>query len=225
MAQRYTQVARPTLWLVPEATCSVGGEGPEALPAFDAEVGPLYVSKSAITNAQYEAFDPGHERSASSAGDDDPAVSVSFHDAVAYCDWYSELSKKAFRLPTEVEWEHVCRGGGPSRGALDADACAWHAGNSEGRCHEVETLRANGWGVHDMLGNVWEWTSSRFLPYPARAGDGRDDLDAVGQRVLRGSSFRTPSTELSCGERRAADPTLRADDIGFRIVRELARES
>jgi formylglycine-generating enzyme required for sulfatase activity len=204
----------------------MGGDGPGEGPRHVVEVGSLYIARSPITNAQLEAFQPGRERAATSRGDDDPAVGVTFREALGYCEWYSRLSKKDFRLPTEAEWEYACRAGTTTRwpwgdDPAGAEAAAWDAENSGRRAHEVETLRANPAGLHDLIGNVWEWTSSLHRPYPVRPGDGRDALDVVGARVLRGGSFRSPREETGSAVRRAADEGLRADDVGFRIVRSL----
>ena len=221
----YTRYERSTLWLVRGGDCLVGGEEPDAQPEFEAEVGAFYISKAPLTNLQYEVFRPDHVRAAHGPGDDDPAVGITFHDAQAYCDWYSERTGKAFRLPTEVEWEHAAKAETDEavwfRGPKDAERFVWHAGNSEGKLHPIESKRANPFGLFDVLGTVWEWTSSRYAPYPVTPGDGRDARDAEVPRVLRGGSFRSPLAELTCSLRRSASPDLRADDVGFRIVRSL----
>ncbi len=224
-ASSYLKLPRPTLWLVKGDTVSIGEAGTEAAPPFEIEVASFYLSRAPVTNEEYEAFDPAHERPPTARGDRDPVVGVSFEEAAAYCRWYAEASGKPFRLPTEVEWEHACRGGtrGPFfwSGSWDDGAAAhvWHEGNAEGRCHEVETRAANPFGLHDLLGNVWEWTSSLFLAYPVAPGDGRDDLARAGERVVRGGSFRT--SRVGCATRRCLAPAERGDDLGFRIVRSL----
>jgi formylglycine-generating enzyme required for sulfatase activity len=157
-----------------------------------------------VTNAHYEAFDAQHARCETSSGDDDPVVNVSFREAEAYCAWYAALSNKAFRLPTDAEWTFACRAGrdAPPWGddAARAGEFAWLAESSGGRTHEVETLKANAFGLHDLLGLAWEWT-------------------APG--ILRGGSFRTSAREVGCALRRVEDEDARFDDAGFRIVRAL----
>jgi formylglycine-generating enzyme required for sulfatase activity len=195
MIERYTQVPRATLWLVEGGEIELDGQV--------VEVGSIYIGKATITNEQLEAYAPGRARSPLSPGDDDPAAGVAFEEAAAYCDWYAKLAKKPFRLPTEAEWEHTCRGGTRTRYFFGddpgkADRYVWHQGNSGGHAHGAESTRANPAGVHEMLGNVWEWTSSR---------------------VLRGGSFRTPIEEMGCAVRRTEPASL--DDVGFRIVRSL----
>lgn len=222
--ESYTDHARATLWLVRGGETTIEGPGTDAQPAFVARVDSFYISKTPITNRQFEAYDRGFDRSPVSPGDDDPVVGVDFPRACGYCDWYARVSRKPIRLPTEVEWEHACRGGSRARSFFgddpdDGGAYVWHARNSGGRMRPQHEKRPNPSGLLGMLGGVWEWTSSLFLPYPAADGDGRDDLGAPGPRVLRGGSFRALPEHIGCGVRRAAEPDLRRDDIGFRIAR------
>jgi len=221
----YTRYERSTLWLVRGGDLQVGGAESDAQPAFEAEVGPFYISKAPLTNLQYEVFQPDHVRAEHGPGDDEPAVGVTFHEAQAYCDWYSERTGKAFRLPTEVEWEHAARGEteGPVwfRGAAEAERFVWHGGNSGGRLHPIEGKRGNPFGLYEILGTVWEWTSSRYRPYPVEEGDGRDERGSDEPRVLRGGSFRSPLEQLTCSLRRGEAPGACLDDVGFRIVRSL----
>ena len=210
----YTRHPRATLWLLEGDDFTMGADGPDA---FTAEVPSIYIGKSVITNEEYEVYDPSHPRCERSVGDRDPVVNVSFRDAVGYCDWYSEATGKAFGLPSELQWEFAAQGGS------GASAYAWAKDNSGGRAHEVETKRANPFGLHDMLGLVWEWTSSLHQSYPIVDGDGRDDLDRVGPRAIRGGSYRTPSAELGPAVRDALAEDTRREDLGFRIVRLLKR--
>ncbi len=209
----YTRYPRPILWLVRGGRVTVGGDEDDARPRFEAEVEPFYIGKFPVTNEQFEAFDPGFERSPVSAGDRDPAAGVGFEAAAAYCQWYAGVSRKPMRLPTEVEWEYACRGGAVGKTFFDHDADAgdglWHAGNSEGRVHRLDAMPANELGLYGMLGGVWEWTDSPF----------GDDGSAPGERVLRGGSFRVDGAEITCSLRRTEDPAACRDDVGFRIVK------
>lgn len=209
----------------------MGGEAEDAQPSFVAEVGAFYISKAPVTCEQYEVFRPDHPRThpgaPDGAPDDAPAVQVTWEDAAAYCAWYAEFTGKAFRLPSELEWEYAARAEGTGRlffegGALAADTYLRHAGNSPDGLPSIESRRANEHGLFDTLGTVWEWTASRYQAYPIVAGDGRDDPDAPGDRVLRGGSYLTPLEEIGCGVRRAEARDYAAPDLGFRIVRTLA---
>ena len=234
----YTAYPRPILWLVPGGEVAVGGPEPDAAPAFTAAVEPFYLSKLPVTNEQFEAFDPGYERSAASPEDRDPAVDVSWQDAVEYCAWYAEVARKPIRLPSEVEWEHACRAGtsgrwpfgddgpglpGGSGGSADLDDFLWHRGNCAGdRVPPLDGKRANGFGLHGMLGGVWEWTASVYRPYPlapAAPPDAEQGAESEEPRVLRGGSFRTPLDSISSSLRRAEAPSSGFDDAGFRIAR------
>lgn len=234
----YTRHPRPILWLVPEGTVTVGGEEEDASPTFTAEVESFYISKFPVTNEQYEAFDPGYLRSPVSPGDRDPVTEVSWEDAVAYCQWYAEVSGKEIRLPTEIEWEHACRAGAEGRFFFgdpeEADEYMWDADNSDGQMRRLDDKKANEHGLFGMLGGVWEWTGSRFRPYPLDPESGEslaDEADDEGsdevgdegapQRVARGGSFRTPRHRISCSDRRPLAPDTKLDDLGFRIVKSL----
>lgn len=224
MRESYTRYPRAILWLLREGTVTIGGSTPDSRPEFAAEVRPFYISKTPISNVQYEAYDPEHPRSAASPHDDGPVVGVAFRDALGYCDWYARVSRKPMRLPTEVEWELACRAGRQGRRFFSdalADLYVCDAENSSGVLEPLQANKPNPFGLHGMLGGVWEWTGSLYRPYPVNDGDGRDDPSVPGRRVLRGGSFRTPRADLDCGVRRAEDPDARHDDVGFRIARSL----
>jgi len=226
MATMYTQVPRAVLWLLKGDIAQIGGEGGDTEPAHEIDVGPFYISRGPISNIQYEAFDSDFMRHPLSLGDDDPAAGLSFIQSTAYADWYAALAKKDFRLPTEAEWEFAARAMGSARYPWGDDPAAsapfaWTAGNSEGQCHPVDTPKPSKSGLHGMIGNVWEWTSSLYQPYPIVSGDGRDDADAEGSRVIRGGSIQDAITSLSCGSRGHRTPDTQTELIGFRIVRAL----
>lgn len=205
---RYTRYPRPVLWLVPgsEPPTDSGDAGPDA-----AAVEPFYLSTVPVTNEQFEAFDPGFERSPAARADRDPALGVSWEEAATYCAWYAELARKPIRLPTGAEWEHACRAGTAGRAfwgddPAAADRFAWHAGNSEpDRVPQLDGKESNPFGLHAMLGGAWEWTA---------AADG-------DTRILRGGCWRLPAAELACTLCRVEPPDRPIPDAGFRIARSL----
>ncbi len=222
----YTQVPRAVMWLLRGDDAQIGGEGGDTEPAHTIEIGPFYISRGPISNEQYEAYDPQYQRSPVSPGDDDPAVNVSFTEANGYAQWYAELSKKPFRLPTEAEWEFGARAMGATRfpwgdSIHDATKYAWTRENSDGHAHPVDTPTPSKCGLYGMIGNVWEWTASAYRPYPIHPGDGRDAPELNEPRVIRGGSFEDALTDLSSGRREARDMGTRATNLGFRIVRSL----
>jgi hypothetical protein len=149
--------------------------------------------------------------------DDHPIVNVSWHDAIAYCDWAGA------RLPTEAEWEKAARG-------VDGRKYAWGNEWDAGKCNNWEAglkqttpvgsypQGVSPYGVHDMSGNVLEWCSSLFKPYPYRA-DGRENLNAEGSRVLRGGSWLTTPIFVRVAIRFWNAPDFRNYIVGFRCVR------
>jgi len=222
----YTQVPRAVMWLLRGDDAEIGGEGGDTEPAHTIELGPFYVSRGPISNEQYEAYDPQHQRCSVSPGNDDPVVNVSFIDAHGYAEWYAKLSNKPFRLPTEAEWEFGARAMGSVRfpwgDAPDsAHRYAWTQENSDGHTHPIDTPRPSKCGLYGMLGNVWEWTSSAHRPYPILPEDGRDDPSLMEPRVIRGGSFEDALETLSCGRRESRAMDSHSNHLSFRIVRSL----
>ncbi|MEV0119730.1 SUMF1/EgtB/PvdO family nonheme iron enzyme [Streptomyces sp. NPDC050844] len=163
-----------------------------------------------------------------------PVEGVSWWDAVRFCNALSEhdgftpayridgesdgegiawdASADGYRLPTEAEWEHACRAGtaGPHYGPLDE--IAWYRGNSDERIHDVGGRRPNAWGLHDMLGNVWDWCWDIYDP------------EVYGSyRVLRGGGWFDEHWSCRASARRRSHPSYRVDDVGFRLARSLGR--
>ena len=219
-AEPYTRQPRPTLWLIR------GGPIDESLADGRAELPSFYLSKSPVTNREFEAFDPTHARALASPGDDTPVTDVSYADAERYCAWYSQASGKSFRLPTGLEWEYACRAGTQTRyfwgnDLAGAEPFVWDAENSENSCHPIESKRANRFGLHDMLGHVWEWAApDEPRPHPLDADNpGIPSRDST--RAIRGGSFRTSRIQLEVSARQTVSATAVRDDIGFRILRRL----
>jgi formylglycine-generating enzyme required for sulfatase activity len=130
-----------------------------------------------------------------------PVDNVSWDEARTYC------HRVGMRLPTEAEWEYAARGGAAAERYGLLDQIAWYRGNSGGKTHAVAQKQPNGYGLYDMMGNVWEWASDCYAPYP-KATDGSccDDPAATlvdpkgplsGQyHVLRGGSWNDFSADV-----------------------------
>jgi formylglycine-generating enzyme required for sulfatase activity/predicted Ser/Thr protein kinase len=162
--------------------------------------------------------------------EDHPVVLVTWQDALAYCRWMSEVSGYRCRLPTEAEWEKAACWG-PATG--QARRYPWGDEFDEERCNvdahgalrpEMSPVGRyspqgdSAYGLVDMAGNVWEWNSSLYRPYPYNVSDGREDLDAEGERVVRGGAYDEGPLPARCAWRNGVEPTLRAANIGFRVA-------
>jgi formylglycine-generating enzyme required for sulfatase activity len=188
-----------------------GDEWPDHEQCFDE---PFWIDVTEVTNAQY-----GSEGAFS--GDNMPRETVGWGQAAAFCE------SRGGRLPTEREWEYAARGPDgldyPWGSQLEPDYVVYHD-NAGGQPAEVGS-RPEGasWvGALDMAGNVFEWTSSLYAPYPYDPDDGREDPSSGGQRVLRGGSwFNQPRRTTVRSDYRVRDPASRSDGaVGFRCVRD-----
>lgn len=166
----------------------------------------------------------------------EPAVCVNWHDATAYAAWLTQRTGARYHLLTEVEWEYAARAGtstarwwGDEREAL----CRWANGGDRTyaeimpsdktanlRCADgfaytspVAHFAPNAFGLHDMLGNAWQWTSACF---PAPAADG-----SCATRSIRGGSWHNGPAVLRSATRFALPPDLRSSSLSFRVMREL----
>ncbi len=170
-----------------------------------------------------------------------PVVCVSWNDAVAYARWLSAQTGERYRLPTEAEWEYAARGGsGASRPWGDdphaacehanvADSALKRAHPGDWPAHDcddgfvytapVASLGANGFGLHDMAGNVWEWTCSGYQQRYAGAERECADPLLTGQRVFRGGSWYNFPAWVRSAARSAFPPDFRTYLLGFRVQR------
>jgi len=182
------------------------------------------LGKHPVTNAEYRFFKPDHDRGAGFNGDDQPVVWVSWHDATDYAEWLSQETGEAYRLPTEAEWEYACRAGTTTRFFFGDKAkrlgeFAWLGSNSGEQTHPVGQKLPNHWGLYDMLGNVWEWTSSVYDPSYGGAETrcaGRGDPVL---RVVRGGSWGGRPRLVRSAFRDRDDSANRDDNVGFRLAR------
>jgi hypothetical protein len=208
---------------------SQGGFSDEA-PETSIELNGFYISKTAVTNQEFGVFTddinipfvytPGMERH--------PATNVNWFEARDYARWAS------LRLPNEAEWEmaaswKIYENSNPQKfqypwgNEFDELKCNMRAEEIQGTTYvgKYSPLGDSPYGCTDMAGNVWEWTSSLFRPYPYRIDDGRENASTPGSRVTRGGSHKSGSTYVTCTVRQPCDPYNKRDDVGFRCILNL----
>jgi formylglycine-generating enzyme required for sulfatase activity len=193
---------------------------------WSVELAPYHLAVFPVTQAQYAEVTG--QRPSAVRGDQLPVESVSWWDAVRFCNALShrvglvpayrlpaddqtvawDASADGYRLPTEAEWEHACRAGTTGARYGPLDEIAWYRGNSRERVHDVGGKQPNAWGLSDMLGNVWEWCWDIYAA-----------ADHPGYRVLRGGGWFDEHWSCRASVRRRSHPTHRIDDVGFRVAR------
>lgn len=198
---------------------------------------PLYVGIYQVTNLQFEEFQHEHNDIRGKFGfskeDDEAVVFVDWHDANNFCKWLSDKEGKSYRLPTEAEWEYVCRAGTTTHfhtgDTLPVEfhkniGESWYPDNARSRGTEeimplhVGKTTPNAWGIYDMHGNVEEWCQDWYGRYESES-----QVDPVGRdeglyRVTRGGSHSTLLCYLRSANRMGAVPEDKSWYIGFRVV-------
>jgi sulfatase modifying factor 1 len=149
-----------------------------------------------------------------------PVTDVSFDDVQQFLGAIRDKTGLGFRLPTEAEWEKCARGGSSAASFAPLDESAWHVGNSDGRAHPVGTRMPNGFGLYDMLGNVWEWCADWM---GLRYYETSPILDPKGpakgkRRVGRGGGYLHGGNYLRFAHRNDNLPSARKPYLGFRLA-------
>ena len=192
---------------------------------------PFYIGKYEVTQAQWNVV-MGNNPSRFK-GDNRPVESVSWHDAMAFCEKLNDYGYAPrgykFTLPTEAQWEFAARGGNLSKGydcsgSNDINEVAWCYDNSYSeKHHDVGRKKANELGLYDMSGNVWEWCLDWYDAYGGY-GDAKEVTDPTGpqdgsSRVLRGGSWLYSAYYCHVAYRNGSYPGNRNyNDCGFRLA-------
>ena len=226
--------------LVPAGEFTMGSDGDSDSrnPSHNVYLDAFYMDKYEVTNAYYEdcvtagVCDPPHETKSdfrpsyygNSQYDNFPVIYVDWYMARTYCEEW-----RGSRLPTEAEWEKAARG-------TDGRTYPWGEGIScdqanydgdpdpfnfcLGETSEVGSYESgqSPYDLFDMAGNVFEWTSSLYKPYPYNATDGREDLTGNGSRVIRGGAWSEGPNDQQVFYRSWIGPDLSESAIGFRCA-------
>ena len=191
---------------------------------------PLWLGRTEVTQGQWLAVmgtRPGPE---SHWQREDwrtlPVVSVTWLDVQHFITALEERTPDiSYRLPTEAEWEYAARAGTEGLRPMSVGKLsehAWYIENSGDVVQPVATRKANTWGLHDLFGNVWEWTADWYAPdYYANIAVVAPQGPADGnKKVRRGGSYHCPVHMVRPGYRSADDPARSYSVVGFRLVAE-----
>ncbi|WP_026629386.1 formylglycine-generating enzyme family protein [Dyadobacter alkalitolerans] len=177
-----------------------------------------------------------------------PAINMTQYAAIHFCKWLYEKTGVFYRLPTEAEWEYACRAGSKTAYSFGADESkldeyAWHRKNSDAAYKKIGLKKPNAFGLHDMHGNVMEWTLDQYIPdYYAKqpAGEKYASVTELYPTAVRGGSWDDEPADLRSAARTASKPEWKILDpqlpksewwmtsasfVGFRVVRPLKQPS
>ena len=173
-----------------------------------------------------------------------PAISMTQLAASKFCEWLTAMTGNYYRLPTEAEWEYACRAGSNKPFSFENEneiaEYAWFEENSNGSYHKVGQKKPNPWGLHDMHGNVSEWTLDQYNPMAYQksvnivSNNPIEIATKLYPRVVRGGSFMSKSYRLRSSARISSNKEWKKQDpqiprslwwhtdaqfLGFRVVR------
>ena len=192
------------------AWLSVGSVGADGLAMVRIPGKNYEIGKYEVTQAEWRTLMGDNPSSFKNCGETCPVEQVSWDDAQKFITKLNEKTGKQYRLPTEAEWAYACLGGSKTDycGSNDANAVAWYDNNSGDKPHPTGQKRGNGYGLHDMSGNVFEWTEDCYEANCAK-------------HVLRGGAWSSNSDLARVVFRGGVDPTFRGGNFGFRLARTL----
>jgi sulfatase modifying factor 1 len=194
---------------------------------------PFFLGKNEVTQQEWRAVMSTNPSRFADCGPRCPVENVSFADVQQFLAALNAQADRqlVYRLPTESEWEYACRAGTVtpfSTGDTLTTAQANYNGKepygkaASGQFRQRPTraggFPANAWGLQDMHGNVWEWTSDWYAPYPTEDATDPAGPESGEARVVRGGSWLTDAGGTRCAARSSRDPNTRDQSVGFRLA-------
>jgi formylglycine-generating enzyme required for sulfatase activity len=201
----------------------------------------FYLGVYPVTQSEYEVV-TGLRPARRSGGPEHPVCGVSWEEAMRFCALLSDLSvekraRRCYQLPSEAEWEYACRAGTTTAFAF-GDNLSSTAANFDGRfpygaatwgpfvrgTTRVGSYPPNGWGLHDMHGNVWEWCNGyyyddeHYRTAPHREGDDKIGGKPADPRVIRGGCWNSKAWKCRSADRYRITGTTSTRTIGFRVL-------
>ena len=219
---------------IPSGTFLMGGtdyeegwdddEGPQTTVTITK---PFWLGKTEVTQSQWKAVmgnNPSHFK-----GYNLPVEQVSWNDAVAFCEKLNEVARDTlpdgyhYTLPTEAQWEYACRAGTTTRFYYGDDdnqlgSYAWYTDNSSSKTHPVGEKLPNGWGLHDMHGNVAEWCLDWYGDYQGGSITDPQGPQSGWRRVNRGGSWSDDARYCRSAYRLWFRPDDKRSILGFRVA-------
>ena len=190
----------------------------------------FWIGKYEVTQGEFTAV-LGRNPSHFTGDSNRPVEKVTFLGANSYCSALTQRERESgrlpagyeYRLPSEAEWEYACRAGSTNLfsfgdDASIADQFAWTAGNSEATTHPVGLKRPNSWGIYDMHGNVWEWCSDWFEPYPAAPLTDPVGPASSKYKLFKGGGWNQEVQFARASSRFMMSPSNGIHFVGFRVV-------
>jgi formylglycine-generating enzyme required for sulfatase activity len=216
-----------------------GGGDSDEKHVHDVSVGRFAMGRYEVTFAEYDKFADATGRK--KPGDNGwgrgnrPVIDVSWYDATAYAEWLSQQTGQKYRLPTEAEWEYAARAGTETKYWWGNTASHEYANYGTDSCCDglakgkdrwkytapVGSFDANQFGLHDTVGNVWEWTCSKYESKYNGEEKRCTSKTNGSHRVLRGGSWNINSGNVRVANRDTVSGYYRNVDVGFRLTRLL----
>ncbi|MBF0472121.1 MAG: SUMF1/EgtB/PvdO family nonheme iron enzyme [Nitrospirae bacterium] len=231
---------------------TVGGGEENEKPVHEVCLDDFYIGKYEVTIGEFRSFtnETGYKTEAESSdgcyywtgsklikdktrtwqgpgfeqGDRNPVSCVTWNDTQSYINWLRNKNGYKYRLPSEAEWEYVCRSGGRSEkysGGNDVNSVAWYVVNSGGRSHQVGTKAPNGLGVYDMSGNLTEliqdWYDAAAYTKHTHNNPIYDSYSST--HGARGGGWINIPEYNRCSARFFSQPDYNYYNLGFRLVR------
>ncbi len=222
------EAGKPDMIKVPSGCFQMGSNSgdDDEQPVHRVCVGSFMLGKYEVTQNQWQAVMGDNPSYFKNCGGECPVESVSWHDVQTFIQRLNNQTGEQYRLPTEAEWEYACRSGGRNQkycGGSNPDSVAWYDDNSGKTTHPVGQKRANGLGLYDMSGNVWEWVEDWYNESYYNNSPKNNPAGASGgsNRVIRGGSWFSFVSYLRSALRFDLVPGSRSDDVGFRLARSL----
>ena len=207
-------------------TFSMGSPEQESLRDIDEQLHEVrltqgyWLGETEVTKGQWYAVMEGQTEGITKS--DRPAVRISWYEAVKFCD---TLNGKGllppgwrFALPSEAQWEFACRAGSRGAYAGELESMAWFNDLNGKYRQPARTKKPNAWGFYDMHGNVWEWCSDAYGPYPEALDVDPKGGNITDKRVNRGGGWHSSMKYCRSAYRDWNSPTFTDSRVGFRLA-------